>query len=391
MNILIVGAGLSGAVTARHLAEAGHSLTVIDERDHIAGNCHTLRDPATDVMVHIHGPHIFHTDDPEVWAFVTRFAEMMPYHHRVKATVGGRVYSLPINLHTINQFFGTALSPAQAQAFLADRAIPLAEGTPANFETRALSLMGEDLYRAFFAGYTQKQWGVEPAALPASIISRLPFRLNYDDSYFFHSHQAIPRDGYTAMVAGILDHPAITLHLGQRAEAMPQTGAYDHVVYSGKLDRYYKDLFGPLGYRTLDFERIDHDGDYQGIAVMNYCDPDVPFTRITEHKHFAPWEGRSAGKSVAFREYSRESGPTDIPYYPLRLAADQDRLRRYVDHARQDSGVTFVGRLGTYSYLDMDVAIRRAIDTAAALTAAWGRGEPPPVFVHDPLGSGGKA
>lgn len=390
MDILIIGAGLSGAVIARGLAEAGHKVSVVDERDHVAGNCHTMRDAATGVMVHVHGPHIFHTDDAEVWAFVNRFAEMMPYRHRVKATVGGQVYSLPINLHTINQFFRTALSPGEARQFLDRLILPLADAGAANFETKALSLMGADLYRAFFAGYTSKQWGMDPAALPGWLLGRLPFRLTYDDSYFNHRHQAIPRDGYTDMVARILDHAGIKVTLGVVADRIPADHPHDHLIYSGKLDRYYTCRFGPLGYRTLEFERIDHDGDFQGVAVMNYCDQSVPFTRITEHRHFAPWEHGKTGRSVAYREYSRGCGPDDIPYYPLRLAGDQDRLRRYVDHALGDSGVTFVGRLGTYSYLDMDVAIRRALDTVAALCQAWKVGKPPPVFVHDPLGAGGK-
>jgi UDP-galactopyranose mutase len=391
MHILIIGAGLSGAVIARGLAEAGHSVTVVDERDHVAGNCHTTRDAATGVMVHVHGPHIFHTDDPDIWAFVTRFAEMMPYRHRVKARVGGQVYSLPINLHTINQFFRTALSPSEARQFLDRLTTPIADAASADFETRALSLMGEDLYRAFFAGYTSKQWGLAPAALPGWLLGRLPFRLTYDDSYFNHAWQAIPRDGYTAMTNRMLDHARIKVTLGTVGESAVADQPHDHLIYSGKLDRYYSGRFGPLGYRTLDFERIDHNGDFQGVAVMNHCDPDVPFTRITEHSHFAPWEKSAGGRSVAYREYSRDCGPDDIPYYPLRLAGDQDRLRRYVDHALGDSGVTFVGRLGTYSYLDMDVAIRRALDTVDVLSRSWAMGKAPPVFVHDPLVAGAKA
>lgn len=387
MQILIVGAGLSGAVIARMLAEAGHDVTVLDERPHVAGNCHTERDLATGVMVHVHGPHIFHTDDPDVWDFVCRFGKMMPYQHRVRASVGGQVYSLPINLLTINQVFGTAYSPTEARQFLEAQAVATAEG-PLNFETQALSLMGERLYREFFAGYTQKQWGVAPRHLPAWLLSRLPMRFTYDDTYFHHSRQAIPEEGYTHLVARMLEHPCITLQLGTTFTGEPP--ASGHLVYSGKLDRYYGERFGPLGYRTLDFERIDHDGDYQGVPVMNYCDADVPFTRISEHRHFAPWEGQGSGRSVAFREYSRACGPDDIPYYPLGLAEDQDRLRLYVEHARKDSNVTFVGRLGTYSYLDMDVAIKRGMQTARALIAAWAAGTAAPVFVHDPLDVRGK-
>ena len=207
----IVGAGFSGAVLARQLAEAGHPCAVFERRAHIAGNCHTERDPETGIMVHRYGPHIFHTDDNGVWAFVGRFGAMRPYRNRVKATVGGHVYSLPINLHTINQFFGTALTPTQAEDFIAAQRVDIA---PTNFETSALASVGPSLYDAFFKGYTGKQWGCSPAEIPASVLKRLPLRFTYDDDYFPDKHQGIPELGYTALVAAILDHPQITVHLG---------------------------------------------------------------------------------------------------------------------------------------------------------------------------------
>jgi len=214
LNIAIAGAGLSGAVVARELAEAGHRVMVFDGPDHVAGNCHTARDPATGVMVHVHGPHIFHTDDEEVWRYANRWTTFMPFAHRVKATAQGRVYSLPINLHTINQFFGTALSPAEARAFLAQRVE--AGGPPArSFEEQALLCIGRELYEAFFRGYTLKQWGIDPRQIPASILKRLPVRFDYDDRYFSHRFQGMPCDGYTAMVERILDHAGIRLHLGE--------------------------------------------------------------------------------------------------------------------------------------------------------------------------------
>jgi UDP-galactopyranose mutase len=202
-RICIVGAGFSGAVIARELAEAGFRCLVIDEREHVAGNCHTERDADTGVMVHKYGPHIFHTDDVDVWDYVRRFGEMVPYVNRVKATVRGAVYSLPINLHTINQFFGETLNPAEAERFLAAKARTDIDA-PQNFEEQALRFVGEDLYRAFFHGYTEKQWGVPPTALPAAILQRLPLRFTYDDNYFKHPFQGMPRHGYTAIVDGIL-------------------------------------------------------------------------------------------------------------------------------------------------------------------------------------------
>ena len=205
-RVLIVGAGFSGAVIARGLAQAGVAVTLADARPHVAGNCHTERCPDTGVMVHVYGPHIFHTDDAQVWDYVTGFVPFRPYVNRVKATVGGRVYTLPVTLHTINQFFGTALRPDEARAFIAARAqAPAHGGEPANFEEQALAMVGPELYRAFFRGYTAKQWGCDPRALPASILRRLPLRFSYDDNYFFHRFQGMPEAGYTALVAAILD------------------------------------------------------------------------------------------------------------------------------------------------------------------------------------------
>ena len=380
MSILIVGAGLSGAVIGRELAEAGHAVTILDARPHIGGNCHTERDPDTGVMVHVYGPHIFHTDDQGVWDYVTRFATFEPYKNRVKSTVGGQVYSLPVNLHTINQFFGTAMRPDEARAFIAERAEDIPE--PQNFEEQALAFVGRDLYEAFFKGYTEKQWGCNPRELPASILKRLPLRFNYDDNYFFHKYQGMPRDGYTALIQRILDHPGITVQLNTAYD--PATGGdWDHVFWSGPLDGYFNYDLGRLGYRTLNFERFTAQGDYQGCAVMNYGDRDVPHTRITEHKHFSPWEEHEG--SVLYRETSAEAGPDDIPYYPIRLVAEKELLTRYIAQAQATPGVTFVGRLGTYRYLDMDVTIREALDTAQTWLDTQKTGTAMPAFVNAPL------
>lgn len=381
-RICLVGAGFSGAVIARELAEAGFPCLVIDERPHIAGNCHTERDGATGVLVHRYGPHIFHTGDARVWAYVNRFAEMVPYVNRVKTTVRGRVYLMPINLHTINQFFGRAMSPAEAEAFIRAEARSDIEA-PANFEEQALKFVGEAIYRAFFYGYTKKQWGMEPRELPASILQRLPLRFTYDDNYFSHPWQAMPREGYTEMVRRILDHPRIETRLGCRFEALAEDFA--HVFYAGPLDRYFGHALGRLGYRTLDFEPVRGTGTYLGTAVMNYGDEEVPWTRISEHKHFAPWEAAEIPGTVAFYEFSRFCGPADIPYYPIRLAGEKAMLARYVERAEAETGVTFVGRLGTYSYLDMDVTIGRALATADAAIPLLRAGMAPPPFVHRPL------
>lgn len=379
-RLVMVGAGLSGAVIGRSLADAGHDVTVIDTRNHVAGNCHTARDSDTDVMVHTYGPHIFHTDDTQVWDYVTGFADFMPFQNRVKSTTMGQVFSLPINLHTINQFYGQTLRPDEARAFLASKAEDILD--PQTFEDQALAFVGRDLYEAFFKGYTSKQWGCDPRDLPASILKRLPVRFTYDDNYFFHKYQGMPRNGYTDLVAKILDHPRITVKLNTRFDPS-EADQWDHVFWSGPLDGWFNYDLGRLGYRTLDFEKFSHDGDYQGCAVMNYGDENVPHTRITEHKHFAPWESHDG--SILYRETARASGPDDIPYYPIRLVAEKSLLADYVSAADTAGNVTFVGRLGTYRYLDMDVTIREALDLSAAWQDARTNAHPLPRFSKAPL------
>ncbi|CUH82633.1 UDP-galactopyranose mutase [Tropicibacter naphthalenivorans] len=379
-TVFVAGAGLSGAVIARELAEAGHRVEVYEARDHVAGNCYTARDEETGVMLHHYGPHIFHTGDTQVWDYVNRFTRFHSYRHRVWTTVGGKVYPMPVTLATINQFFGQALTPAQARAFVADRAVSIPE--PANFEEQALAMIGRELYEAFFRGYTEKQWGRSPRDLPASILKRLPLRFSYEDSYFNHPFQGMPEDGYTPMVAAMLDHPGITVHLSTPLDpAQVPSGA--QLFWSGPLDAYFGMKLGRLGYRTLDFEHLRGQGDFQGCPVMNYGDVDTPWTRITEHKHFAPWESHEA--TLVSREYSRLAADGDTPYYPIRLVDEKALLSDYVRAAEALSGVTFVGRLGTYRYLDMDVCIREALDAAAAFLEAREKGGSMPAFLSSVL------
>ena len=366
-RFLIVGAGFSGAVLARELAEnLGAKIEVIDQRDHLGGNCHTERDETSGVMLHKYGPHIFNTSHADVWTYVNRFGEFRPYANRVKAINGRGVFSFPVNLHTINQFFGTTLSPDEARTFIADRADQSIE-TPANFEEQALKFVGRELYEAFFHGYTKKHWGCEPRELPASILKRLPLRFNYNDNYYNSRHQAIPVEGYSAVIRRILDHPGIHLTLNSRWEPAMAAG-FDHTFYSGPLDELFAFSNGRLGYRTIRFDRIDAQGDFQGNAVINYTAEETPWTRIHEHKHFTPWE--TLDRTVAFREYSKETEPTDIPYYPKRLTADMALHRTYEQKLPETPHITAVGRLGTYRYLDMDQVVGEALDLAADTTAA---------------------
>ena len=357
-NVLIVGAGFSGAVIARKLAEKGIRSLVIDKRNHVAGNCHTERDSETGVMVHKYGPHIFHTDDEEVWELMCEYGEMMPYTNRVKTTVKGKVYLMPINLHTINQFFGTSMRPEEAERFIREEKADKTITDPQNFEEQAISMVGKELYEAFFKGYTQKQWGMAPTELPASILKRLPLRFNYDDNYFFHKYQGMPKHGYTAIVENLLDHDLITVKLNTDFSDY-STEDFDHTFYSGPIDSYFNYSEGRLGYRTLDFEVSRHEGDYLGTAIMNFGDENIPHTRISEHKHFAPWEEHE--KTLCYTEYSRLAQEDDIPYYPIRLVNEKAMLEKYEALAKKEEKVSFVGRLATYRYLDMDVTIAEAL------------------------------
>lgn len=380
-SILVVGAGFSGAVISRVLADYGYNALVIDARSHFGGNCHTARDVDTGVMVHTYGPHIFHTDNEKVWEFVNHYATFKPYVNRVKATVQGAIYSLPINLLTINQFFKKTFSPGEARRFIESLSDSSIE-QPDSFEEQALRFVGKDIYEAFFKGYTEKQWGVSPQQLPASILKRLPLRFNYDDNYFNHRFQGIPEEGYAAIVEKLLDHPNITVKLSHRV-SREVAKEYGHVFYSGPLDGWFEYSRGRLGYRTLDFVPERHDGDYQGCAVMNYPDKDVPYTRITEHKHFAPWEEHE--KTIIFREYSRACGPDDIPYYPIRLLEEKELLKEYIELARKEENVSFVGRLGTYRYLDMDVTIAEALNAADQFLECRRHDQSVPAFFVEPL------
>lgn len=359
-RILIVGAGFSGAVLARELAEAGYESLVIDRRDHAGGNCHTRRDDETGVMEHVYGPHIFNTDDEAVWKYVNRFCEMGPFVNRVKASTPKGVFSMPINLMTINQFFGKRFSPLEARAFvtaLGDTSIK----EPANFEEQALKFLGREIYEEFFYGYTRKQWGCEPRELPASILKRLPVRFSYDDNYYSTKYQGIPKEGYSAMIDEILEHPNIELKLNTRWESAMRD-EFDEIFFTGPLDEFYGHRHGRLGYRTVFWEKKTEVGDVQGNAVINYPGMEVPFTRIHEHKHFTPWENHE--KTIVFTEFSKETQEGDIPYYPKRLGVDRDLMGKYLEEARADHGVFFLGRLATYRYMDMDEVISEALDFA---------------------------
>ena len=378
-KFLIVGAGFSGAVLANQLAaQLDCTIDVWDERSHVAGNCHTKRDTETNVMVHEYGPHIFNTDKKEIWDFVNSIVEFKPFINRVKANYRGTIYSLPVNLHTINQFFNKTFGPEEAKAFiesLGDKTIT----DPQSFEEQALKFLGKDLYHAFFYGYTKKQWGCEPSELPASILKRLPVRFNYNDNYYNNIYQGIPVNGYTELVEKLLNSPKININLNKKFNYSSELHAtYTHIFYTGPIDAFFDYKFGRLGYRTVTFEKHTTHGDHQGNAVINYCDETVPYTRVHEHKHFAPWEAHD--KTVYFKEFSKETTADDIPYYPKRLEKDKKMLDAYRTEAMQFSKVSFLGRLATYRYMDMHHVIDEALAFSQSYLQSLSSGSKASVF-----------
>ncbi len=377
-KFLIVGAGLSGTVLANRLAQnLNCTIEIWDERSHIGGNCFTQRDEKTGIMVHEYGPHIFNTDNKEIWDFVNSFMEFKPYVHRVKAMSRGKVYSLPVNLHTINQLFQKSFTPIEAKEFLqtlADKSI----SDPQNFEEQALSFIGKELYEAFFYGYTKKQWGCEPTELPASILKRIPVRFNYDDNYHNNIYTGIPIEGYTALIKKFVQNDKIQIILNRKFDNAIDLSNYDHVFYTGPIDAWFDYKHGRLGYRTVTFEKIYAEGDMQGVTQMNYCDAEVPHTRITEHKHFTYWE--QFDKTICFKEFSKETTRDDIPYYPKRLQPDKTLLLKYREEAEKLEKVSFLGRLATYRYMDMHHVIGEALDYASHFITAIESEHKPSVF-----------
>jgi UDP-galactopyranose mutase len=364
-DLVVVGSGLFGLTIAEQCAsELGLRVLVIERRHHIGGNAYSEREPETGIEVHRYGAHLFHTSNARVWEYVNRFTAFTGYQHRVYSIHKGQVYPLPINLGTICEFFGTAMTPDQARALIAAQAAELEASQADTLEHKAISLIGRPLYEAFIRGYTSKQWQTDPLKLPAEIITRLPVRYTFDNRYFSDTFEGLPVDGYTAWLERMVDHPNIELRLNfDFSRIRSDVVGRVPIVYSGALDAYFDHAEGDLGWRTLDFEtEVVGTGDFQGTAVMNYADEDVPFTRIIEFRHFHPerdWYPED--KTVITREYSRFAGRGDEPYYPINAADDRARLLAYRRLADLEQGVLFGGRLGTYKYLDMHMAIASAL------------------------------
>ena len=352
-HILVVGAGFSGATFARLAAEDDVRVDVIDRRDHIGGNCFSYEDGETGVEVHKYGPHIFHTCNESVFRFVSRFTNLNPFVHRVKAVCQGRDYPLPVNLDTINTFFGENLTPDEARVFIEEKRVRFPRIT--NFQEYVLDALGRELYEAFYHGYTLKQWGLDPCEIPVSTARRLPVRFDRDDRYFTDPHQGIPDRGYGALFENLLDHEKIRIILGcSHGEMKGWQKKYDLMVFTGSIDEYFDYRFGELPYRSVRFEKMVAP-DIQGCAVVNYCDAATPFTRIHEHRYFTP--DRSFSKSIGFREFSHGTTSRSQPFYPIETRESRSLLKAYQGLAVDEEKVIFLGRLGNFQYLNMDQVI----------------------------------
>jgi UDP-galactopyranose mutase len=363
-DLLVVGAGFYGATIAERAANTlGKRVIVVDRRPHVGGNAYTRREPSTGIEVHEYGAHLFHTSNETVWEYISRFTKFTNYQHRVFALHRGGIFPLPINMGTICQFFGRAMSPDDARALIAIQAQELAGTAPANLEEKAISLIGRPLYEAFIRGYTAKQWQTDPRDLPESIIARLPVRYTFDSRYFNDRFEGLPVAGYTPIFARMLAHPNIQLRLGvDFFDLKPHLPPSLPIVYTGPIDRYFDYCEGRLGWRTLDFEReVLPVGDFQGTAVMNYVDENKPFTRIIEFRHFHPERDYVKDRTVIAREYSRFALSDDEPFYPIDTSADKAIYRRYRTRADAEPNVWFGGRLGSYRYWDMHQAIGAAL------------------------------
>jgi UDP-galactopyranose mutase len=365
VDLVVVGSGFFGLTVAERCAsELGLRVLVVERRHHIGGNAYSEPEPGTGIEIHRYGAHLFHTSNAAVWEYANRFTAFTGYQHRVFSIYQGRVYPLPINLATICEYFGAVMSPDEARALIAGQAAEVKAGQAANLEQKAVSLVGRPLYEAFIRGYTFKQWQTDPADLPPEIITRLPVRYTFNNRYFGDTFEGLPAGGYTAWLERMAGHPAIEVRLGTDFSGLRADAAGSvPVVYTGALDAYFGYAAGDLGWRTLDFElEVLATGDFQGTPVMNYADADVPFTRIHEFRHFHPerdWYPRD--QTVIMREFSRFAGRGDEPYYPINTAADRERLLAYREMAAREPGVLFGGRLGTYKYLDMHMAIGSAL------------------------------
>jgi UDP-galactopyranose mutase len=367
LKYLVVGSGFFGAVMAERIAtQLKEKVLVIEKRNHIGGNCYSVDDPETGIHYHLYGTHIFHTPYPRVWEYINRFTEFNSYFHQVLTTYKNKVYQMPVNLETINSFYNINLKPFEVDAFLKKEIEKENIKEPRNFEEKAVSMMGRPLYEAFIRGYTLKQWQKDPKDMPESVLKRLPFRSNYNESYYFSRWQGIPLHGYGKIFEKMLMNERIEVKLNMDyfkiRDLIP---AGTKIIYSGPIDQFFDYKYGRLEYRTLRFERdIKPYEDYQGTSVMNYADVEVPYTRIHEPRHLHPERtDYPRNKTLIIREYSLLDDGSN-PYYPINDERNQNLILQYRDEARHLKNVIISGRLGEYKYYDMHDTIHHALNMA---------------------------
>lgn len=366
-DLIVIGSGLYGLTIARrYVDEFDGRVLIIEKRKHIGGNAWSTKDKETGIEIHNYGSHLFHTSNKKVIEFLNRFTSFNDYKHTVYSVADGKIYSMPFNLMTISQVFNKSISPEEAKIIIYDEiksaSISKAE-IEKSLEHKALSSIGKTLYELLVKGYTKKQWQINPTELPANVIARLPIRYNFNNSYFFDKFQGLPLNGYAEMLTKISNHPRIEILLDCDYFESEWKNLQDVLkVYTGPVDKYFSYTHGMLQWRTLDFEIEKlHVDDYQGAAVVNYADENIPYTRIHEFKHLHPEREYLKNQTIIMKEYSRLATGIDEPYYPVNSATDRENLLKYRELAKAEKNVIFGGRLGTYKYLDMDMAIASAL------------------------------
>ena len=363
-DLVVAGSGFYGLTLARQAAEELNlRVLIIERREHIGGNAYSYFDDELGIEVHKYGSHLFHTSNERIWEYVNRFTKFNSYIHRVYSVHNKQIYSMPINLSTISQFYGRALTPGEAKDLVENASREGATHKVDNLENKAISLVGKPLYEAFIKGYTQKQWETDPKNLSSEIINRLPVRYNFDNRYFSDKYEGLPLDGYKAWIERMADHPNIEIVLN--SDFLNDKNDYVGnipIIYTGAIDSYFGYEHGELNWRTLDFEteKLDIE-DYQGTSVVNFADASVPFTRIHEYKHLHPERKYSEVGTIISKEYSRMASQSDEPYYPVNLEKDREILGSYKELSKREKNVWFGGRLGSYKYLDMHMAIGAAL------------------------------
>ncbi|GEB98587.1 UDP-galactopyranose mutase [Corynebacterium flavescens] len=381
-DLIVVGSGFFGLTVAERAAsQLGKKVLIVERRNHLGGNAYSEPEPTTGIEVHKYGAHLFHTSNQRVWEYCNKFTEFTDYQHRVFAMHDGTAYQFPMGLGLINQFFGRYYSPDEARELIKEQAGEFSADEAQNLEEKAISLIGRPLYEAFIRDYTAKQWQTDPKELPAGNITRLPVRYTFNNRYFNDTYEGLPREGYAQWLKNMADHPGIEVRLNtdwfEVREDLRAQSLEAPVVYTGPLDRYFDFAEGELGWRTLDFDlEVLDTGDFQGTPVMNYNDADVDYTRIHEFRHFHPERASQypSDKTVIMKEYSRFAAEGDEPYYPINTPEDRSKLAAYRGRAAaeaKDNHVLFGGRLGTYQYLDMHMAIASALTMFDNKLAPW--------------------